>query len=153
MRSSIRRRSEVSIIGSLDPPTTEHFFVLALPLRIRVARIYIASIRFSAESGAKQTPSVPIGWPSLVQMDAVDNGDWFPWIGIRDRGQPRERRTGRLAEHCCIVHVCLGSRRASRERLNGQNLAAESGLCRQLYRFEPSIALFKKNEPKPQNAH
>ena len=50
MRSSIWRRSEVSIIGSLDPPTTEHFFVVALPLRIRVAsawgmtldRIYMA---------------------------------------------------------------------------------------------------------------
>ena len=80
MRSSIRRRSEVSIIGFLDPPTTEHFFILALPLRIRVAsawsvtlgRIYIASIRFSAELGAEQTPSGPIGWTSLVRVDAVD---------------------------------------------------------------------------------
>ena len=90
MRSSIRRRSEVSIIGSLDPPTTEHFFVVALPLRIRVAsawsvtidRIYIASIRFSAESGAEQTPSAPIGWPSLVRMDAVDVSiDWRRQIG------------------------------------------------------------------------
>ena len=70
----------MSIIGFLDPLTTEHFFVVALPLRIRVAtawgvtidRIYIASIRFSAESGAEQTTSAPIGWPSLVRMDAVD---------------------------------------------------------------------------------
>ena len=49
-----------------------------------------------------------------------------------------------LAEHCCIMHVCLGSLRASRERLNGQNPAEESGLCRQLYRLEPSIVPFKK---------
>ena len=70
----------MSIIGFVDPPTTEHFFVVALPLRIRVTsawgmtidRIYIASIRFSAELGAEQTPSAPIGWPSLVRMDAVD---------------------------------------------------------------------------------
>ena len=80
MKCSIQRRSEVSIIGSLDPPTTEHFFILALPLRIRVAsawsvtldRIYIASIRFSAELGAEQTLSTPIGWLSLVRMDTVD---------------------------------------------------------------------------------
>ena len=70
----------MSIIGFLDPPTTEHFFVVALPLRIRVTSawgvtidgIYIASIRFSAELGAEQTPSSPIGWLSLVRMDAVD---------------------------------------------------------------------------------
>ena len=70
----------MSIIGFLDPPTTEHFFVVALPLRIRVTsawgvtidRIYIASISFSAESGAEQTPSAPIGWPSRVRMDNVD---------------------------------------------------------------------------------
>ena len=70
----------MSIIGFLDPPTTEHFFVVAFNLRIRVAsawsmtldRIYIASIRFSAELGAEQTPSAPIGWLSLVRMDAVD---------------------------------------------------------------------------------
>ena len=85
----------------------------------------------------------------------VDNATEIdsPWFRTRDRGQPRERRTCSLAEHCCISHVCLGSLRASRERLNGQNLAAESGLCRQLYRLEPSIVLFKKNDPKPQNAH
>ena len=35
--SSIRQRSEVGIIVSLDMPTAEHFLVLALPLRIRVA--------------------------------------------------------------------------------------------------------------------
>ena len=80
----------MSIIGFLDPPTTEHFFVVALPLRIRVAsawgvtidRIYIASIRFSAELGAEQTPSAPIGWPSLVRMDAVDASiGWHRQIG------------------------------------------------------------------------
>ena len=74
-------------------------------------------------------------------------------LGLGSR-RTRERRTCSLAEHCCISHVCLGSRRASRKRLNGQNPAAESGLCRQLYRLEPSIVLFKKNDPKPpKNAH
>ena len=38
-------------------------------------------------------------------------------IRTRGRGEPRERRTGRLAEHCCILHVCLGSLRASRGAL------------------------------------
>ena len=32
----LSQHSEVSIIGFLDPPTTEHFFVVALPLQIRV---------------------------------------------------------------------------------------------------------------------
>ena len=80
MRCSIWRRSEVSIVVSFGTPTAEHFFLLALYLRIRVAsacsvtldRICIASIRFSAESGVEQTPSAPIGWPSMVQMDAMD---------------------------------------------------------------------------------
>ena len=67
----------MGIIGFLNLPTTEHFFIVALPLRIQVAsawsvttdRIYITSIRFSAELGAEQTPSAPIGWLSLVRMD------------------------------------------------------------------------------------
>ena len=79
VKCSIWRRSEVSTIVPFDTPTAEHFFLLALYLRIRVASacsvtldsIYIASIRFSAESGAEQTPSTKIGWPLLVQMDAV----------------------------------------------------------------------------------
>ena len=45
-------------------------------------RIYVASIRFSAELGAEQTPSAPIGWLSLVRMDAVDVSiDWRRQIG------------------------------------------------------------------------
>ena len=80
MRCPIWRRSEVSIIVSFDTPTAEHFFLLALHLRIRVAsacsvtldRIYIASIRFSVELGVEHTSSAPIGWPSLVQMGAMD---------------------------------------------------------------------------------
>ena len=45
-------------------------------------RIDIASIRLSAELGAEQTPSAPIGWPSLVRMDAVDASiDWRRKIG------------------------------------------------------------------------
>ena len=47
-----------------------------------IDRIYIASITFSAESGAEQTLSAPIGWLSLVQMDAVDVSiDWCRQIG------------------------------------------------------------------------
>ena len=34
---------------------------------------------------------------------------WIPVDRTRGRGQPRERRTGSSAEHCCIMHVCLGS--------------------------------------------
>ena len=77
MRSSIWRRSEVGIIGSLDTPTTEHFFVLALYLRIRVAsacsvtldRTYIASIRFSAESGVQRH-----------RVPESDGCHWFRWM-------------------------------------------------------------------------
>ena len=80
-------------------------------------------------------------------------GSWISWIIMRGSGEPRERRTGRLTEHCSIADVCLGSLRASRGRLNGQNPAAESGLCRQCRRLEPSAVLFKKNGLKPENAH
>ena len=78
MRCSIWRRSEVSTIVSFGTLPAEQFFLLALYLRIRVAsacsaaldRIYIASIRFSAESGVEQ--SAQIGWLPLVQMDVMD---------------------------------------------------------------------------------
>ena len=62
MGSSIWWRSQVSIIVPFDTPTADHFSLLALSLRIRVAsacsvaldRIQIASIRFSAESGVQR---------------------------------------------------------------------------------------------------
>ena len=51
-------------------------------------------------------------------------------------GNRESREQAGLAEHCCTMHVCLGSLRASRERLHGQNPAAESGsLCQQLYQY------------------
>ena len=49
--------------------------------------------------------------------------------------------------------MCALARGEPAGSANGQNLAAELGLCRQLYRLEHSIVLFKKNDPKPENAH
>ena len=82
------------------------------------------------------------GRTSLISVD----------LGLAVEGNARTENT-KFSRTLLYFSVCLGSLRASRERLNGQNLAAESGLCRQLYRLEPSIVLFKKNDPKPQNAH
>ena len=44
MRSSIWRRSEVGIIVFLDTPTAEHFFVLALSVRIRVVSAWSVTL-------------------------------------------------------------------------------------------------------------
>ena len=44
MRSSIWRRSQMSTIVSFDTPTAEHFFVLGLPLRIRVANAWTVAL-------------------------------------------------------------------------------------------------------------
>ena len=82
---------------------------------------------------------------SLRKLISVD-------LGLAVEGNARTENT-KFSRTLLYFSVCLGSLRASRERLNGQNLAAESGLCRQLYRLEPSVVLFKKKDPKPQNAH
>ena len=62
-------------------------------------------------------------------------------------------RTENMKFSRTLLHfsVCLGSLRASRERLNGQNLAAESGLCRQLYRLEPAKAGYPCHKRKHQD--
>ena len=84
----------------------------------------------------------------------ADNAAEVDFRGFRTRGRgQRENGEHEVSRTLLYFSVCLSSLRASRERLNGQNLAAESGLCRQLYRLEPSVVLFKKNDPKPQNAH
>ena len=80
--------------------------------------------------------------------DRADNAARAAGLLVLERpGEDLEDdRASVLLYYACVPWL-LNSLRASRERLNGQNLAAESGLCRQLYRLEPSIVLFKKNSP------
>ena len=85
------------------------------------------------------TPGLRLCLAHTTSLTSRPQGSWFPRIRTRGRGEPHERRTGRLTEHCCISDVCLGSLRASRRRSSVGDMAthllfSRSGLGQALER-------------------